>query len=643
MKKVLIATGVAFLALATIASAQGYTFNANLTVGSTGADVVALQTWLMANGYNIPAIASGAAAKGYFGSQTKTAVMAYQGAKSIPTTGFVGPLTRGALNAGGGAASVGVATCPAGYTCTANTTTPVAVVCPLGYTCTPQAGTTGTVVTSGITTVGVEGTISATQTNAGLSSAIYEGQTKVPVLAAKVEAKNSDMRIERVKLDLSTDSKLWNKIYSKVYIMDGSTILASSDLNSSTVVKDGTIYYITLSGMNWIVSKDQTKVLTIAVDVRPSIDTTDIDTETFTIRFAANGIRAVDGAGIDQYSPAAATTVTRAQNVDPTLTDSATLTISLNNSTPKRTDVVATEGSSEDELTKMTALIFDAKAEKDNVTITDLTVTIAKTGTGGANASTTAYLYDGSTELDSATVSAAGLAAFTDSNGIITIPAGIIKTLTVKLDIASANTVVGNFTTSIAAASDVTAVNSILEGVTESGTASGNRIGVRNVGAEISLVSKSVAADGTPQSNGVTTNVSTSTLTAHFVVRVTAKGAALQFGTLASTTPMFASTTASFQVYMGGVAQTALSSYSTSTSMTNPSGLTVTNNTFTVPEGTTVEIPVDFSIEGRSASAALTRGIYTVGLVGIQTNAPYAATFMSGESDWVTDTGLSFP
>jgi len=63
-KKVLIATGVAMLVLASVAMAQGYTFSSNLTVGSTGPDVVALQTSLMAGGFNIPAIASGAAAKG---------------------------------------------------------------------------------------------------------------------------------------------------------------------------------------------------------------------------------------------------------------------------------------------------------------------------------------------------------------------------------------------------------------------------------------------------------------------------------------------------------------------------------------------------------------------------------------------------
>ncbi len=141
MKKFLIASGIATLAFAAVAMAQGYSFSTNLTVGSTGADVTALQTYLIGAGYNIPAIASGAAAKGYFGSQTQAAVKLFQAAKGVPNTGFVGPLTRGVLN--GGATNVAISTqvsCPAGYTCTANV--PASSACPAGMTCTPIVGTT---------------------------------------------------------------------------------------------------------------------------------------------------------------------------------------------------------------------------------------------------------------------------------------------------------------------------------------------------------------------------------------------------------------------------------------------------------------------------------------------------------------------
>src|SRR5882724_12177372 len=119
MKKILVSTGIAFVALAAVVSAQGYSFATNLTVGSTGSDVVNLQTMLISAGYSIPSIASGAAAKGYFGSQTQAAVKAYQAAHDVPSTGFVGPLTRAALNGGSSMASGSMTSaCPAGYVCT---------------------------------------------------------------------------------------------------------------------------------------------------------------------------------------------------------------------------------------------------------------------------------------------------------------------------------------------------------------------------------------------------------------------------------------------------------------------------------------------------------------------------------------------
>ena len=77
-------------------------FSADLTIGSTGADVTCLQKALMSAGYDIPAITSGAAGYGYFGSQTKDAVVAWQKAAGVsPTSGYFGPISRAAFNLGG--------------------------------------------------------------------------------------------------------------------------------------------------------------------------------------------------------------------------------------------------------------------------------------------------------------------------------------------------------------------------------------------------------------------------------------------------------------------------------------------------------------------------------------------------------------
>jgi peptidoglycan hydrolase-like protein with peptidoglycan-binding domain len=98
MKKYIISSLLLLCGIVSFATAQGSSFLNDLRVGSTGTDVANLQSWLISKGYDIPAVSSGEAQKGYFGSQTKVAVMKYQAENGIPNTGFVGPLTRGRLN-----------------------------------------------------------------------------------------------------------------------------------------------------------------------------------------------------------------------------------------------------------------------------------------------------------------------------------------------------------------------------------------------------------------------------------------------------------------------------------------------------------------------------------------------------------------
>ncbi len=79
------------------------TFTKDLTLGSTGDEVTCLQRALLGAGYSIPALSSGAASYGYFGGQTKTAVIAWQTAAGVsPTSGYFGPISRAHWNLGGG-------------------------------------------------------------------------------------------------------------------------------------------------------------------------------------------------------------------------------------------------------------------------------------------------------------------------------------------------------------------------------------------------------------------------------------------------------------------------------------------------------------------------------------------------------------
>jgi hypothetical protein len=595
----------------------GHTFTTDLTVGSKGAEVTALQTFLVSKGFlTMPA----GVAMGTFGPLTKAALAAYQTSAGIsPAAGYFGPLTRAKVNA-------------------------LAVV----------PGTPGTPVVPGtITTPGVEGTLTVTNSTAGLVSTAYEGDSKDAVLGFKVEAKTSDIAVQRVKVALSDSSKVYNAIYSKMYVTDANgNVLASSDLNSSTVVKEGTEYYITLAGFSYVVPKNTTKQMYVKADLYSSIDSTDISNFNLNshnvIHLADSGIRGVDGAGIDQYSPTTGTDVTKTITIAATLTDSAALKVSLNSSTPVRNDVVASGGTSENELDKLAILVFDLKAEKDTILITDMRVgAVRSSSTSGAANPTTAYLYDGSTELDNATITS-GMATFNDIN--LTVSKDTTKTLTLKVDVRSANGVVENITgyASTTAAADLVAENSAGVEVTPSGSATGNAVGVRNVGPEITLVSKSVTTDGVPQGAGSNTN-STSTLSATFNIKIKAVGGDLMFGTSqATSSPLFSSTT-SFGIYRNGSAVTSLSSAATSTSFTIPTTCAAGTLTAscTLAEGSEITVPVTFGLQGRSnQTGAFTAGLYAIDIAQINwlsaTVGSYNSTFMSGLTDWRT-ADVSFP
>lgn len=94
-----------------------YVFSNYLTLGSTGADVTALQMYLISRGFYLPAAGQ---SLGYFDAATKAGVIAYQGSVGLPEAGFVGPLTIAKLN--------GACVTPGGSTTTVSGTEPTVKV-----------------------------------------------------------------------------------------------------------------------------------------------------------------------------------------------------------------------------------------------------------------------------------------------------------------------------------------------------------------------------------------------------------------------------------------------------------------------------------------------------------------------------------
>ena len=587
------------------------TFTANLTVGSKGSQVVALQDYLESKGYLVMPVG---VAKGYFGGLTRSSVAKFQAANQItPAVGYFGPVTRGILNAmliNGSGTTGGTTT---GGTTTGGTTT---------------GGTTTGGSTGVITTPGVEGTLTVElSSNPSSGSTIHEGDMKAPIIGLDLTAKTSDIKVERVKLNLGTDSTFYTKKFTKVYLTDPSgNVLASSDLNSSTVVKDAGSYYITLSGFGYVVPKDQKTTLMVKADVYSSVNSTYLGSATVTV--PANGVRGVDGANIDQYG--AAGSLSRSVTLSGSLVDSATFQLSTSASTVKSTDVIANGGVNNNEADMVNLGSLDVRAEKDSVLFTDLSVTVSKTGTGTATA-TTAYLFDGTTQIASASINAStGVAAFTNFN--LPVAKDATKTLTVKADIRNANATAVNLTLTVGSAG-VTSQNSQGSTIVATGSVTGNTMVVRSVGPVVTLLSKSIA-----RTAGAGYAGSTSTASATFNVQVKAVGGDITFGTQASSNPMFV-----FGIYKGSTL--TVLNVASSSSLVLPSTGTVSagTNSFTVQRNNTVTLPVSFIAEARTAAGALvSTDNYAVGIQQINWSSDLGATtqtstYMAGQSDWRTD------
>ena len=84
-------------------AASSCAFTKDLTLKSSGSEVTCLQNALIAGGYSIPA-----GATGYFGAQTKAAVIAWQKKAGVsPAAGYFGSISRAHWNLGGGTTTGG--------------------------------------------------------------------------------------------------------------------------------------------------------------------------------------------------------------------------------------------------------------------------------------------------------------------------------------------------------------------------------------------------------------------------------------------------------------------------------------------------------------------------------------------------------
>lgn len=281
MLAILVVAGGAFVGVKSAAAADCSLGTATLRVGSTGAEVMCLQTIV------------GATSDGHFGPMTKAAVMAWQSAHSLVADGVVGPLTRAAM----GTAPV-AGTFPAGCTSTAGYSTTTGLPCntasnlPAGCT-----STTGYSPTTGVkcdstsgsgTLVGGAGSVDTYALTSNITNEkVGEGQSDVQVLGLEITpSDSSDLSVSAMKLVFTpgTATAKFIKYATDVSIWSGSTLLARVPAENFTSAND---YTQTISFSKPAIIKAGVKgTLYVAVSGATTIDST-LQGETWTLDVAS--------------------------------------------------------------------------------------------------------------------------------------------------------------------------------------------------------------------------------------------------------------------------------------------------------------------------------------------------------------------
>ncbi len=324
----------------------------DLSAGSTGADVMALQKFLNMSAATQVA-ATGAGSPGMetstFGPATQAAVIKFQTANGItPAAGYVGPITRTAIAA----------------KCGTTPTTPG----------TPTTPTTPTGLQGG------EGSLASFNELGDIETDIDEGDEDVKVLGVEMEAQDSDIMLERVDVDVvltGTGSTQIENYFTEVSLWLGNKRLASMDVDEATRNSSGN-YSFRFTGLKGIIEEDEEGQLYVTVNAVNNVDSGDV-AKAIEVEIPANGIRAVDAVGISETYDSSAFDTTSINVVAATGGD---LNISEGDTNPDGHVVTVSEST---ETTEVLVLAFDLEADDQDLIIDAIPVGLMTTEDDGVD------------------------------------------------------------------------------------------------------------------------------------------------------------------------------------------------------------------------------------------------------------------
>ena len=359
------------------------TFTSNLTIGSTGSEVVALQDLLISRGHLVmPAGVS----KGYFGPLTQQALAKMQAANGIsPAVGYFGPITRNFVN------SLVVVTPPS--------TTPTTPTTP--------------VLQGGEGYIEVDVILDA--------DPILDLGDIETIIEVSVEAKDSDVSINRV--DFMFENRPWLYFSEVNLLVDGKEVASLSRSSDFTDVSGD--WRARFSNLNIVIEEGDSVDIALEVAVLASMQGTRADDD-FDVWLPEDGIRVTDAAGLTQYGPEDDVVIYIDGFGDSFGDGLAKLTVGDNS--PTKAVVVLDE---DVRTNGVTVLEFVVEAKDSDIEITEVEVEFASAGSDEKDLVYRAYLYRGNTLVSQKSVNDE-YATFNNLSHKIS--KGSKQTFTVKLD-----------------------------------------------------------------------------------------------------------------------------------------------------------------------------------------------------------------
>ncbi len=242
----------------TTTSSTGYTFSSNLTLGSSGADVMNLQKVLNMSA-DTQVASSGAGSSGYetskFGPLTKAAVIKFQKKKGVPATGFVGPLTRGQLNSMASSSSTSSSTTNTTTTTTTTTSTVPGCTSTAGFSPTTGQSCAGTTTTTTTTAPSGTGLTVSSPVQPAVTIA-PNGASRVPFTKITLTA-GSDGDVTVNSLTVQRTGLAQDAAFSSIVLIDeqGLQVGTSKTFNSN---------HQTTLGDPFVVPRGTSRTLTVA-------------------------------------------------------------------------------------------------------------------------------------------------------------------------------------------------------------------------------------------------------------------------------------------------------------------------------------------------------------------------------------------